>query len=115
MPRRTDRTSRRADTRCCASAGRARERLLTQIDTSSVAGRITSIIAGRFETAMAHGNDALASRYDIGLDTIYFASLLLTIVNGSGETRERKDILGALETVEEIITDLRAWIGNGHQ
>ena len=90
------------------------DRLLPQMDASSVAGHITGIVAARHEQAMQTGDTDAAARYDVSLDTIYLASLLLTIVNGSGHTRSRAEVLGALDTTADIIGELRRWIEGNH-
>jgi hypothetical protein len=82
------------------------------LDVSSVAGRITSLIARRHGQAVLAGDDATAQRFDVSLDTIYFASLLLMLVNGTGQTRGREQVLAALDSVEDVVADLRHWIEN---
>ena len=86
------------------------QQCLPPFDVSTVAGRITSILAQRHASARRHGDEALASRYDAGLDTIYYAALLLMIVDGSGETRSRAEVLATLDAVSEVTADLRDWI-----
>jgi hypothetical protein len=81
------------------------------LDVSSVAGRITNIVARRRAEAECAGDQETAARFDIGLDTIYYASLLLMVVEGSGELRNRDQIMGALAAAEEIIGELRNWLG----
>jgi hypothetical protein len=82
----------------------------TALDVSTVAGEITSILARRYEGALRGSDSDGAGRFDVGLDTVYFAALLLMIVNGSGETRERADVLAALDTVKDVVGDLRHWV-----
>ena len=83
------------------------ERFPMPLDTSGVAGRITGIIAARHERAVAEEDAATAARYDVSLDTIYFATLLLMVVNGTGATRDRREVLAALDTAGEVIGALR--------
>ncbi len=81
------------------------------LDVSAVAGRITSFLARRHASANRQGDVALAARYDANLDTIYYAALLLMIVDGTGATRSRTQVLAALDSVSEVTEDLRDWIG----
>jgi hypothetical protein len=80
------------------------------LDVSSVAGRITSIVARRHGQAVLNGDTETADRFDVSLDTIYFASLLLVLVNGTAQPRGRAQMLAALESVEDVVSDLRHWI-----
>lgn len=80
------------------------------LDVSVVAGRITSFLAKRHASASRQGNPMLAARYDASLDTIYYAALLLMIVDGSGATRSRTQVLAALDAVSEVTEDLRDWV-----
>lgn len=83
---------------------------VSTLDVSSVAGRITAILARRQERALARDDVATAARFDAGLDTIYFASLLLMVENGTGETRAPAQVLAALDTIEDVVAELRSWV-----
>ena len=86
------------------------DRYRAALDTSDVAGKITSIVGSRYEQAVLGQDEDTAERFDVSLDTIYFAALLLTVVNGSGEARSRGQVIAALDTVSEVIGELRQWI-----
>jgi hypothetical protein len=81
------------------------------LDVSSVAGRITSIVARRRAQAERTGDADTAARFDLGLETIYYASLLLMVVEGTGETRSRDELVALLATAEDVIGELRGWLG----
>jgi hypothetical protein len=93
-----------------SAMGSSLESCLPPLDVSSVAGQITAILAQRHDEALLRGDDASAERYDAGLDTIYFASLLLMVVDGTGELRRRDQVLSVLDAVEDVLAELRDWV-----
>ncbi len=90
----------------------ALQSLAPPLDVSSVAGWITSVVARRRAQAELAGDAQMAARFDIGLDAIYYASLLLMVVEGTGELRSRTQVVATLETAGEVIEELRHLLGD---
>ncbi|MDE8342792.1 MAG: hypothetical protein POG24_03125 [Acidocella sp.] len=74
-----------------------------------MAGRITGFLGKLHHAARRAGQHDLADRYDLGLETIYSASLLLMVNERTGEARTRQELRALLDTAEEVIRDLKLW------